>query len=162
MNTPLILDRRAALKLSAGTAVASLLGPARIRAEDQTTSRQPAQSAGNTVPRTDPTPLVDARFPCEIAENVWLIPDRRIFLVPNIGIVAGEKAVLVIDCGLGPECGQHTLEAVEKVAPGRRLILTQTHAHPEHVFGAVAFRNRAEIFLNQQQNDYLVKTGPGC
>ncbi|HEX4201896.1 MAG TPA: MBL fold metallo-hydrolase, partial [Chthoniobacterales bacterium] len=27
-------------------------------------------------------------------------------------------------------------------------------------FGAVAFKNRAQIFLNRQQNDYLVKTGP--
>jgi hypothetical protein len=48
-------------------------------------------------PRTDPPPLVDARFPCEIAEDVWVIPDRRIFLVPNIGIVAGKKAALVIE-----------------------------------------------------------------
>ena len=148
------------MKPGVGTLVGSLLDPARSRAADQTTNQAPAQSAGNIVPRTDPTPSVDARFPCEIAEKVWIIPDRRIFLVPNIGIVVGEKAVLVIDCGLGPECGQHTLEAVEKVAPGRRIILTQTHAHPEHVFGAVAFQNRAEIFLNRQQNDYLVKAGP--
>ena len=136
----------------------SLLGSAWTRAADQSTN-QP-QKTGNVVNRMDPVPLVDARFPCEIAESVWIIPDRRIFLVPNIGIVAGKKAVLVIDCGLGPECGRRTLETVGKVAPGRRLILTQTHAHPEHAFGAVAFRNHAEILLNRQQNEYLVKTGP--
>jgi glyoxylase-like metal-dependent hydrolase (beta-lactamase superfamily II) len=104
--------------------------------------------------------LVDARFPCEIAEDVWIIPDRRIFLVPNVGIVVGKEAALVIDCGLGPVCGQRLIEAAERVAPGRRLILTQTHAHPEHAFGAVAFKNRATIFLNRQQNDYLLRTGP--
>ena len=152
------LHRRAIMKLGFGTVMGSLLGSAWTRAEDQSTN-QP-QKTGNVVNRMDPVPLVDARFPCEIAESVWIIPDRRIFLVPNIGIVAGKKAVLVIDCGLGPECGRRTLEAVEKVAPGRRLILTQTHAHPEHAFGALAFRNHAEILLNRQQNEYLVKTGP--
>jgi glyoxylase-like metal-dependent hydrolase (beta-lactamase superfamily II) len=104
--------------------------------------------------------LIDARFPCEIAEDVWIIPDRRIFLVPNVGIVVGKKAALIIDCGLGPQCGQKVLETAERIAPGRQLILTQTHAHPEHAFGAVAFKDRAQIFLNRQQNDYLVKTGP--
>ena len=64
--------------------------------------------------RTDPVPLVNARFPCEIAESVWIIPDRRIFLVPNIGIVADKKSVLVIDCGLGPECGRRTLETADE------------------------------------------------
>ena len=76
--------------------------------------------------------------------------------MPNIGIVVGEKAVLVIDCGLGPECGQHTLEAVEKVAPGRRLFLTQTHAHPEHVFGA-AYTTNKEI---EPGSDQLTKSIP--
>jgi glyoxylase-like metal-dependent hydrolase (beta-lactamase superfamily II) len=104
--------------------------------------------------------LVDARFPCEIAEDVWVIPDRRTFLVPNIGIVVGKEAALVIDCGLGPGCGEDVVKAAERVAPGRKLILTQTHAHPEHAFGAVAFKNRAQIFLNRQQNDYLVRIGP--
>jgi glyoxylase-like metal-dependent hydrolase (beta-lactamase superfamily II) len=160
MKTSLVLDRRAALKLGLGIGIGSLLGLASARAEDRTSNRQTPGSNGNMGPRTDPPPLVDARFPCEIAEDVWVIPDRRIFLVPNIGIVVGKKAALVIDCGLGPVCGQAVLQAAEKVAPGRRLILTQTHAHPEHAFGAVAFKNRAQIFLNRQQNDYLLKSGP--
>jgi len=160
MKTSLVLDRRAALKLGLGIGIGSLLGLASARAEDRTSNRQTPGSNGNMGPRTDPPPLVDARFPCEIAEDVWVIPDRRIFLVPNIGIVVGKKAALVIDCGLGPVCGQAVVQAVERIAPGRRLILTQTHAHPEHAFGAVAFKNRAQIFLNRQQNDYLLRSGP--
>jgi hypothetical protein len=151
MKTSLVLDRRAALKLGLGIGIGSLLGLASARAEDRTSNRQTPGSNGNMGPRTDPPPLVDARFPCEIAEDVWVIPDRRIFLVPNIGIVVGKKAALVIDCGLGPVCGQAIVQAAERVAPGRRLILTQTHARPEHAFGAVAFKNRAQIFLNRQQ-----------
>jgi glyoxylase-like metal-dependent hydrolase (beta-lactamase superfamily II) len=159
MDASLLLDRRAALKLGLG-GVGSLLGFASARAEDGASNQQRPGTNANTGPRTDPPPLVDARFPCEIAEDVWIIPDRRIFLVPNIGIVVGKEAALVIDCGLGPVCGQAVVTAAERVAPGRKLILTQTHAHPEHAFGAIAFKNRAQIFLNREQNDYLLRIGP--
>jgi glyoxylase-like metal-dependent hydrolase (beta-lactamase superfamily II) len=160
MTSPSGLNRRTALKLGLGTGMGSMLGLSAAKAEDQTSSQTPTTNKEIAPPRADPVPLVDARFPCEIAEDVWIIPDRRIFLVPNIGIVVGKKAALIIDCGLGPACGQKVIEAAEKVAPGRQLILTQTHAHPEHVFGARAFKDRAQIFLNRQQNDYLVKAGP--
>jgi hypothetical protein len=103
---PSLLNRRDALKVGLGTAVGSLVGSLPAGAEGQATTQQAPQSGGNLVARTDPTPLVDAWFPSEIAEHVWIIPDRRIFLVPNIGIIVGKKAALVIDCGLGPECGR--------------------------------------------------------
>jgi glyoxylase-like metal-dependent hydrolase (beta-lactamase superfamily II) len=160
METSSPLDRRAALKLGLGTSIGGLIGLASARAEDRSGNQQPSGTNVKMAPRTDPPPLVDARFPCEIAEDVWVIPDRRVFLVPNIGIVVGKEAALVIDSGLGPVCGQAVVRAAEGVAPGRRLILTQTHAHPEHAFGAAAFKNRAEIFLNRQQDDYLARIGP--
>ena len=102
METSLPLNRRAALKLGLGGGIGGLFGFASARAEDRTSEQQRPGTNVNMVPRTDPPPLVDARFPCEIAEDVWVIPDRRIFLVPNIGIVVGKEAALVIDCGLGP------------------------------------------------------------
>ena len=34
-------------------------------------------------------PIVDARFPAEVAPGVFVLPDKRIPLVPNIGIVVG-------------------------------------------------------------------------
>jgi Metallo-beta-lactamase superfamily len=157
MASPLPLNRRSALKVGIGTGIASLLGLRADAAEDSTSTATPASVTQQPLAPKEPPPLVDARFPCEIAEDVWIIPDRRIFLVPNIGIVAGKKSALIIDCGLGPQCGERVIEAAEKVAPGRKLILTQTHAHPEHVFGGRPFKNRAEIFLNRQQNEYLVR-----
>jgi glyoxylase-like metal-dependent hydrolase (beta-lactamase superfamily II) len=161
MTSPSGLNRRTALKVGIGTGIVSLLDLRTATAGDSTSRATPATITQQSVaPRIDPVPLVDARFPCQIAEDVWILPDRRIFLVPNIGIVVGKKAALIIDCGLGPECGKRVIEAAEKVAPGRELILTQTHAHPEHVFGALPFKNRAQIFLNRQQNEYLVKKGP--
>ncbi len=146
------IGRRAALKVGIGTAAAGLLAGRAGAADGPPVSAPP--------PVVDPVPTVDARFPCQIAADVWLIPDRRVFLVPNIGIIVGRTAALVIDCGLGPAGGRDVLAAARRLAPGRQLILTQTHAHPEHAFGAVAFRGQAEVFLNRPQNDYLVGTGP--
>lgn len=97
------------------TGIVSLLGLRTAAAEDSTSGGTPTTATQQPVaPRTDPVPLVDARFPCEIAEDIWIIPDRRVFLVPNIGIVVGKKAALVIDCGLGPQCGKQVIEDAER------------------------------------------------
>jgi hypothetical protein len=126
METSLPLDRRAALKLGLGTSIGGLLGLTSARAEDRPGNQQPPGTSIKMVPRTDPPPLVDARFPCEIAEDVWVIPDRRIFLVPNIGIVVGKEAALVIDCGLGPVCGQDVVSRGESCS--RPQINTHSNA----------------------------------
>lgn len=119
-----------------------------------------ANLPSTTITASDPLPEVDARFPSQIAPEVWLLPDHRINLIPNIGIVVGRDSALVIDCGLNPDSGVRVLEAARKLAPGRKLILTTTHAHPEHVFGAAPFKGQAEIVLNSAQNDYLMRMGP--
>ena len=42
----------------------------------------------------------------EVADGVFVIPDGRVPLVPNVGIVVGERAVLVVDTGMGPRNGE--------------------------------------------------------
>ncbi|MEM8665016.1 MAG: MBL fold metallo-hydrolase, partial [Pseudomonadota bacterium] len=79
-----------------------------------------------------PAPTVDPSGITEIADGVFVIPDKRVPLVPNIGIVLGSDTALVIDCGMGPANGERVLEAARKVAGSRRLVLTLTHFHPEH------------------------------
>ena len=54
----------------------------------------------------------------EIASDVFVIPDRRVPLVPNIGIVLGVEAALVIDTGMGPVNGRKVLEAANRLAAG--------------------------------------------
>ena len=71
-------------------------------------------------------------------------------LVPNIGIVLGRDAALVVDTGMGPANGAEVLEAARKLAGGRRLILTLTHFHPEHGFGAQAFKGAGEDPLQRR------------
>ncbi len=80
--------------------------------------------------------------------------------MPNIGIVEGDKTVLVIDSGFTPQSGRDVLKAARAIAGKRDIILTVTHAHPEHTYGAQAFKGHAKIFYNKLQRDYLASEGP--
>lgn len=106
-----------------------------------------------------PRPVVDARFPAEIGSGVFLIPDNRVFLVPNIGIIVGRDAALVVDCGLGLESAEAVLKTAQDLAPGREIILTSTHAHPEHSSGAQVFKTAGKVYYNKMQADYQARAG---
>jgi glyoxylase-like metal-dependent hydrolase (beta-lactamase superfamily II) len=108
-----------------------------------------------------PAPTVVETGITEIAPGVWVIPDRRVPLVPNIGVIVGEDAVLVVDAGMGPENGARVLAAAKEKADGKPLFLTVTHFHPEHGFGAQAFRDEATIVYNAAQRDELADKGAG-
>ena len=95
----------------------------------------------------------------EIAPGITIIPDPRIEFVPNIGLVEGRDAVLVIDTGLGPLNGKRLFEFVREKAGDRQIYLTTTHFHPEHNFGASAFKDEAKIILNAAQADELAEKG---
>jgi glyoxylase-like metal-dependent hydrolase (beta-lactamase superfamily II) len=147
-------SRLGLLKLSLCGGLAALTTTAVAKADEPVNTRA---QMGPTVP--DPAlPIVDARFPAEIAPGVFVLPDKRISLVPNIGIVVGRDLVLVVDCGLGPESGESVIKLARQLAPGRSVVLTVTHAHPEHGFGAQAFKPGARIFYNAAQRDYFARS----
>ncbi|HTS64773.1 MAG TPA: MBL fold metallo-hydrolase [Candidatus Acidoferrales bacterium] len=71
----------------------------------------------------------------KISEHVWAIMGW-----PNIAIVVGNTATLVVDTGLGPRNGATIARVAAKLAPGnRKLYLTTTHFHPEHAGGEAGF-----------------------
>jgi len=71
----------------------------------------------------------------KVSEHVWAIMG-----FPNIGIVIGSRATLVVDTGMGPSNGATIARVVGKLAPGnRKLFLTTTHFHPEHAAGEAGF-----------------------
>ena len=108
-----------------------------------------------------PAPTVVEEGITEIAPGVWVIPDRRVPLVPNVGIVVGEETVLVVDTAMGPANGSRVLAAAKEKADGRPLLVTVTHFHPEHGFGAQVFREEATIVYNSAQRDELHDKGAG-
>ncbi|WP_211369897.1 MBL fold metallo-hydrolase [Nonomuraea turkmeniaca] len=108
--------------------------------------------------RTSPPPIVRGE-PVEVSDGVYVIPDNRVELVPNVGIVVGEHAALVIDTGIGPRNGAYVLERARRLAGERHLYLTVTHFHPEHGFGAQVFKGAATIVYNAAQRAELHRKG---
>src|SRR6185312_2739109 len=71
----------------------------------------------------------------KVSDHVWAIMGW-----PNIAIIVGNRATLVVDTGLGPSNGATIARAAARLAPGaRRLYLTTTHFHPEHASGEAGF-----------------------
>ena len=82
---------------------------------------------------------------------------------PNVAIVVGDRATLVVDTGLGQRNGAIVLKQAEKLAKKPNLYLTTTHFHPEHAMGEQAFPARTVIIrpavqqeeMNQHANEML-------
>jgi glyoxylase-like metal-dependent hydrolase (beta-lactamase superfamily II) len=106
---------------------------------------------------TPPAPIVSDVRPDEVAPAVHVIPDGRVPLVPNIGIVIGEREALIVDTGMGPMNGQRVRATAEALTE-RPLTLTVTHFHPEHGFGAQVFKDR-KIIYNRAQKEELDRKG---
>jgi glyoxylase-like metal-dependent hydrolase (beta-lactamase superfamily II) len=110
--------------------------------------------------QTVPKPLIPEVPPQQVRERVWVFTDQRINLVPNIGVVVGDDATLVVDTGMGRRNGERLLERVRELSD-KPLLLTLTHFHPEHGWGAQAFAGAATIVYNRVQREELEeKFGP--
>ncbi len=70
----------------------------------------------------------------KISDHVWAIMG-----FPNVAIVVGTRATLVVDTGLGPRNGAIIARVAAKLAPNQKLFLTTTHFHPEHAAGDAGF-----------------------
>ena len=108
-----------------------------------------------------PDPAVQVAGAQEIASDLVVIPNHRVQLVPNIGVIGGTQAVLVVETGIGSANAEQVLAFASEVAKGRRLYLTTTHFHPEHAFGAQTFAGHATYLVNRTQADDLQAKGPG-
>src|SRR5215213_3465069 len=83
----------------------------------------------------------------KVSDHVWAIMGW-----PNIGIVVGSRAVLVVDTGLGSRNGATIARVVTNLAPGdKKLFLTTTHFHPEHAAGEAGFPAGAVLIRNAVQ-----------
>jgi glyoxylase-like metal-dependent hydrolase (beta-lactamase superfamily II) len=105
-----------------------------------------------------PDPVVQVSGAVEVAADVLVIPNDHVGLVPNIGVIGGTEAVLVVDTGLGLDNASEVLAFASEVARGRQVHLTTTHFHPEHAFGAAAFDS---YLVNRAQADDLRRKGSG-
>jgi len=102
-------------------------------------------------------PTIDPSTITEVADGVWVIPDTdRIPMVPNIGIVCGDRATLVVDTGLGTDNARRVLGAARELGGANPIFLTLTHFHAEHGLGAEVFAQAgATIVYNAAQWEEL-------
>jgi glyoxylase-like metal-dependent hydrolase (beta-lactamase superfamily II) len=92
---------------------------------------------------TNPMIKQDARI--KVSEHVFVILDDNVSFVPNVGIVVGDRATLIVDTGLGDANGRIVLEEARKVSDNQEFYITATHYHPEHDLGATAFPPNAKM-----------------
>jgi glyoxylase-like metal-dependent hydrolase (beta-lactamase superfamily II) len=106
-------------------------------------------AAQQPAPPTDP--LIRENTTEKVGEHVYAIPDNSVPLVPNVGIVVGSRATLVVDTGLGARNAQTILKEVAKVSRNKELYLVTTHFHPEHDLGAHAFPASTKMIRSKDQ-----------
>ena len=56
-------------------------------------------------------PLVKEGTTVKLSEHVYAIPDERVPMVPNVGIVVGERATLIVDPGMGARSGEAVISS---------------------------------------------------
>ena len=98
-------------------------------------------------------PLLPQGAVTHVSDHVYAIEGW-----PNVGIIVGERATLVVDTGMGPRNGATVMREVEKLAKGPKLYLTTTHFHPEHASGASAFPPGAILI---RPDDFVAWRSPG-
>lgn len=97
-----------------------------------------AQSAG-------PPPLIKQDAAIKVSDHAFVILDDNVGFVPNVGLVVGERATLIVDTGLGDRNGAIVLAEARKLGDNTEFYLTATHFHPEHDLGATAFPADAKM-----------------
>lgn len=118
-----------------------------------------AVSAGLGLAQAPAGPLVRAGVTQKVSDHVFVIPDDSAPGVPNVGIIVGTRAALVVDTGLGEPNGRTVLAEAQKVAPGKALYLVTTHIHPEHDLGAGAFPASTTFIRSNDQIAEIAEIG---
>jgi len=79
---------------------------------------------------------------------------------PNVGIIVGQKATVVVDTGMGIPNGEVVARVARRLSgASNRLYLTTTHFHPEHASGQMGFPADTIVIRNRAQQAELVADG---
>jgi glyoxylase-like metal-dependent hydrolase (beta-lactamase superfamily II) len=104
-------------------------------------------------------PLVKENATVKVAPHVWAIPDANVGLVPNVGIIVGSRATMVVDTGLGPRNGATVVRELSKISTNSELYVATTHYHPEHSLGGAAFPASAKFIRPAVQHQEMQEVG---
>ncbi len=106
--------------------------------------------------------IAAAQNPQGVPENATTRVSDHVYAIigfPNIAIVVGNRATLVVDTGMGPCNGAVIVREAAKLSKNTDLYLTTTHFHPEHAAGEQAFPPNTLLVRPQAQQDELDRRG---
>jgi glyoxylase-like metal-dependent hydrolase (beta-lactamase superfamily II) len=100
------------------------------------------------------SPILPENSITQVSQHVYVIMG-----FPNVAIVVGDRATLVVDTGMGPRNGATVVHAVDKLTKNPKIFLTTTHYHPEHSTGAQAFPAQTVLIRNKVQQEEMDRRG---
>jgi glyoxylase-like metal-dependent hydrolase (beta-lactamase superfamily II) len=106
-----------------------------------------------------PDPLIREGATVMLGPHTYAIPDGNVPMVPNVGIVVGSRATLVVDTGLGRRNGEAVLREVAKISRNTALYIVTTHFHAEHTTGYIAFPSSAQYVNSTIQEAEFAEAG---
>jgi len=104
-------------------------------------------------------PIVKEGTTVKISEHVYAIPDELVPMVPNVGIVVGKRATLIVDPGLGARSGEAVAREMAKVSRNSELYIVTTHFHPEHTTGEAGLPPTAKLIRARAQQQDVDEMG---
>ncbi len=93
----------------------------------------------------------------EVASGIYVhfgaheFPDKTNHgAIANIGFIVGNKCVAVIDTGGNPEQGYALKKAIERITDKPVCYVINTHVHPDHIYGNIAFKQKGVKFIGHK------------
>ncbi|MGZ6744871.1 MAG: MBL fold metallo-hydrolase, partial [Nocardioides sp.] len=97
----------------------------------------------------------------ELADRCWVA--RFDFLDVNVGLVGGDRGLLVVDTHASEVEARRVVEQVRRLGVGEVVGIVNTHAHFDHTFGNVAFLEAygdLPVYAHEDAAAALPETGP--
>lgn len=97
----------------------------------------------------------------EIGDRCWVA--RWEFLDVNVGLVAGDRGLLVIDTLASEEAARRLVEQVRRLGAGEVVAVVNTHHHFDHCFGNVVLTEEYDgptVHAHDSVPDLLAEHGP--